>query len=93
MEGYEYQSEFARKYYNHGRSEGREEGRSEGLRAGVIALAHVRLEAVTPDDQAAIAAIEGDQALLELLRALGQAGGPAEARAAFEAAVRGGSSR
>ena len=31
---YEYQSEFARRYYGQGKTEGREEGREEGLKEG-----------------------------------------------------------
>jgi len=34
IKGYEYQSEFARKYYSQGREEGREEGRKRGREEG-----------------------------------------------------------
>jgi hypothetical protein len=34
MQGYEYQSDFARKYYGQGRKEGRQAGRKEGRQAG-----------------------------------------------------------
>jgi len=34
MEGYEYQSDFARKYYGQGRKEGRQEGRKKGRQEG-----------------------------------------------------------
>jgi flagellar biosynthesis/type III secretory pathway protein FliH len=34
MQGYEYQSDFARKYYGQGRKEGRQEGRKEGRQVG-----------------------------------------------------------
>jgi hypothetical protein len=34
MQGYEYQSDFARKYYGQGRKEGRQEGRKEGRQEG-----------------------------------------------------------
>jgi hypothetical protein len=46
LKGYEYQSEFARKYYSQGRKEGREEGRVEGLRSAIIALVGARLPGV-----------------------------------------------
>jgi hypothetical protein len=47
IKGYEYQSDFARKYYSQGlkqgRDEGREEGREEGLRHAIMALVCARL--------------------------------------------------
>jgi hypothetical protein len=81
MQGYEYQSEFARKYYN--------QGRSEGLRLAVHALARSKLENVTAGDLAAIDALPDERALTELIGALGQASGPSEARAAFDLTVAG----
>jgi predicted transposase YdaD len=63
MQHYEYQSDFARKYYGQGvaeglekgrqagreegRQAGREEGRQDGLRAAVVALARTKLEALS----------------------------------------------
>ena len=47
IKGYEYQSDFARRYYSQGLEEGREtgrgEGRGEGLRRAIIALVCARL--------------------------------------------------
>src|SRR5262249_2674325 len=47
IKGYEYQSDFARRYYSQGREEGREkgreEGREEGLRRAILALVGARL--------------------------------------------------
>lgn len=83
MQGYVYRSEFARTYYNQGRSEGRE----EGLQAAVLALAHTKLETVTADDQAMIEALHDERILIELTGALGQARSPSEARAAFDLVV------
>ena len=83
MQGYEYQSEFARRYYNQGRKEGLEEGCETGLRRAVLALARTKLEAVTADDEAAIEALHEERALTELISALGQARSASEARAAF----------
>jgi hypothetical protein len=83
MQGYEYQSAFARKYYN----EGREEGRSEGLQDAVLALLRAKLEVLSEDDEAAIKALHDLPALTALIGALGQARGAQEARAAL-AAVR-----
>lgn len=44
--GYEYQSEFARKYVQQGRDEGRQEGREEGLEEARVALRHACLDLV-----------------------------------------------
>ena len=43
LKGYEYQSDFARKYYSQGLQQGRQQGREEGLRCAVIALVGARL--------------------------------------------------
>ena len=83
MQGYKYQSEFARRYYNQGRDEGRE----EGLRRAVLALARAKLETVTADDQAAIEALHDERALTELVGALGQARSASKARAALALVV------
>jgi hypothetical protein len=92
MQGYQYQSEFARKYYNQGRMEGleagREEGRSEGLRDAVLVLARGRLDAVTDDDVAALTALHDEQAVNELIAALARPGTVDEARAAFDRVLR-----
>jgi hypothetical protein len=42
MQRYEYQSDFARKYYG--------QGREEGLRAAVVALARTKLKELSADD-------------------------------------------
>jgi flagellar biosynthesis/type III secretory pathway protein FliH len=54
IKGYEYQSDFARRYYSQGRQEGRQEGREEGrqegreegLRLAILALVGARLPAL-----------------------------------------------
>jgi len=89
MRGYEYQSEFARTYYNQGRSEGRSEGREEGLCSAVVKLAHARGDAISAEEQAAIGALRGEAVLTELIGALAQARNPAEARAVLDQVVRG----
>jgi hypothetical protein len=89
MQHYEYQSDFARKYYGQGvaagreegrqagreegRQAGREEGRQDGLRAAVVALARTKLEALSDDDIAAIEAVSDQRVLTELVTSLGQA--------------------
>jgi len=83
MQGYQYRSEFARKYYN----QGRDEGRVQGLRDAVLAFARARLDAVTADDQALIEAAHDEHTLTELIDALTRAQTPSEARAAFAQAV------
>lgn len=87
MQGYEYQSNFARRYFDKGRHEGREEGRHEGelggLRKAALALARARFEALTADDLVAIDRAEDEVGLTELVGALGRARDIAEARAAL----------
>ena len=91
MQGYEYQSDFARKYYGQGlekgRQEGRQEGREEGLRAAVVALARTKLEALSDADIAAIEAISDQRVLTELVTSLGQVRSASEARAALHRAL------
>ena len=95
MQRYEYQSDFARKYYGQGISEGlekglekgRQEGREEGLRAAVIALARARLKTVPADDLARIAVITDLRVLTELVTALGRARTAFGARAALARAL------
>jgi hypothetical protein len=77
MQGYEYQSEFARRYYN--------QGRSEGLQDAVLALARAKLEVVTAADEAAIKALHDPQVLTDLIGALVRARSVPEALAAFAA--------
>jgi hypothetical protein len=88
MQGYQYQSEFARRYYNQGREAGREEGRSEGLRNAVLTLARGRFAAVTDDEVAALTALHDGQVLNELIAALARPGTVDEARAAFDRVLR-----
>jgi len=84
MQRYEYQSDFARKYYGQGRQEGRE----EGLQAAVIALARARLKTVPADDLARIATITDLRVLTELVTALGRARTAFGARAALVRALK-----
>ena len=96
IKGYEYQSEFARLYYgeghekglSQGREEGLSQGREEGLRTALLALARMRLPAVTDDDVTAIGALRDEGVLLELIGALGQASDATEMRAAVDLAIR-----
>ena len=83
MQGYEYQSDFARKYYGQGRQEGRE----EGLRTAVVALARAKLKELSADDITAIEAVSDQRVLTELITSLGQAGSAREARAALDRAL------
>jgi len=99
MQHYEYQSDFARKYYGQGvaegleqgrqagREEGRQAGREDGLRAAVVALARTKLEALSDDDIAAIEAVSDQRALTELVTSLGQASSVLEARATLDHAL------
>lgn len=91
MQRYEYQSDFARKYYGQGLEEGRQEGRREGqeeaLRAMVVALARAKLKTVPAEDLARIEALADMQLLAELVTALGQARTAFGARAALARAL------
>jgi hypothetical protein len=99
MQRYEYQSDFARKYYGQGREEGqqegrekgrqegREEGRQEGLRDAVITLARTKLEELSGDEVAALEAVSDVRMLTELVTSLGRARSAIEARAALDRAL------
>jgi hypothetical protein len=79
MQGYQYQSDFARKYYG--------QGREEGLRAAVVALARTKLKELSADDIAAIEAMSDQLVLTELITSLGQARSARKARAALDRAL------
>lgn len=80
IEGYQYQSEFARRFFGEGETLGVEKGREAGLREAVLALARVKLEVVTERDVAAIEAMHDQRVLSELVTGLGRATTSAEAR-------------
>ena len=79
MQGYEYRSDFARKYYG--------QGREEGLRAAVIALAGAKIGQLSDADLAAIEAVSDQSTLSDLIASLGRARSAAKARAALERAL------
>jgi hypothetical protein len=83
IKGYEYQSDFARKYYGQGISEGLE----KGLQAAVVALARTKLKELSDDDIAAIEAVSDQLVLTELITSLGQARSVRKARAALDHAL------
>lgn len=76
MKGYEYQSEFARKYYG----QGVEVGRAEGLRDAVLELARARLADLSSDETAAVRALGDETMLHALIGALARATTAEEAR-------------
>jgi len=96
IEGYKYQSEFARRYYGageaagieqgraEGRADGRAEGRADGLRAAVLLLMRGKLHAVSEHDVTALEAVHDQHVLTELLGALAQARDAAEAQGALD---------
>lgn len=86
IKGYQYQSDFARKYYGQGLEEGRQEGR-ERLQAAVVALARTKLKTVSDNDLTRIAAITDLRVLTELVTSLGQAHSAHKARAALDHAL------
>jgi flagellar biosynthesis/type III secretory pathway protein FliH len=86
IKGYQYQSDFARKYYGQGLEEGRDEGREEGregLRGAVITLARAKLGKLSDDVVAAIEAVSDLRVLTELITSLGQTSSTRKARAAL----------
>jgi len=83
IKGYQYQSDFARKYYG----QGREEGRQEGLRGAVLTLARTKLGKLSDDDVAAIEAVSDLRVLTELIASLGQTSSTRKARAALARAL------
>jgi hypothetical protein len=89
MQGYVYQSDFARKYYSQGLEEGREkgleEGRGVGLRRAVLALLRAKLDVVNAEDEAAVESVDDERRLTELIGVLGLATSTADVRAALAA--------
>ena len=83
IKGYEYQSDFARKYYGQGIDKGRE----DGLRAAVVAIARAKLGKLSDDDIATIEAVSDQRILTELVTLLGQARSARKARAALDRAL------
>ncbi|HSR96881.1 MAG TPA: hypothetical protein VLM79_07525 [Kofleriaceae bacterium] len=83
IKGYEYQSDFARKYYG----QGRQEGRGEGLREAVIALARIKLDRLGEGDLAAIESVSDPSVLTTIITSLGDARDAAAARSALDRAL------
>jgi hypothetical protein len=79
LEGYVYQSNFARKYVA--------QGREEGLHLAVLELARAKLR-LSPEDEAAVRALRDPAALTALIVALGEARSAKQARVAFDRARR-----
>lgn len=100
IKDYEYQSDFAHKYYSQGmteglekgrevgRREGRREGHEDGLRAAVVMLAEAKLKTLSPGDRAKISAVTDVQVLIDLLNVLGQARTALTARSALTRALK-----
>jgi len=81
IKGYEYQSDFARKYYSQGlqqgREEGREEGREDGLRRAIFALVCARLPGLRDELESRLrgqSAAQLEQLITELLEVHDEAG-------------------
>lgn len=89
---YEYQSDFARKYFAQGLEQGRtqgmergaEQGTENGLQLAAIGLARLRLGPLDAADEARIRGVHGVAPLLELVAALGRASDEAGARAVLD---------
>lgn len=63
IKNYEYQSEFARKYYGQGRTE----GRTEGQRSAILRIARARFGSVTAEDEALVNAVTNVEELERLV--------------------------
>jgi hypothetical protein len=100
MKGYEYQSEFARKYYGQGLQEGHQEGLKEGhqeglkegheegvrdgLHAALVELVRSKLEGASPSYEDRIRSCSDVAVLTALVVELGQARDAGEARASLD---------
>jgi threonine synthase len=71
IKNYEYQSEFARKYYGNGlmqgRTEGRAEGRTEVQRSAILGIARARFATVAAEDEERLDAITDMNELEQLV--------------------------
>jgi hypothetical protein len=81
IEGYKYQSEFARKYF----AQGLEEGREEGCRAALLELAREKAGGLSGEDEARLSAVRDANELTRLLLAFGRARDQVEVRAILDA--------
>jgi len=86
LKNYEYQSDFARKYYGQGRTEGRAEGREEGLRRAVIELVCARLPELRGELEGRLGGRTEEQ-LVQLITELGTAQGEDGIRAVLDRQV------
>jgi hypothetical protein len=80
IKGYEYQSDFARKYYSQGREEGREKGREEGLRRAIVEVVCARLPGLRDELEDWLRG-QPEARLVQHAAELGKAQDEAEARA------------
>lgn len=85
MEGYKYQSDFARKYYGQGQDDGRREGKNEGLRESVFKLAQRLVPELSAQARAQIQAMEDAAAMTNLFDALIASRGSTSARRVLRA--------
>lgn len=103
LQGYQYQSEFAKRYYGQGKEEGKAEGLAEGKSAGLaegksaglaglqlaaLELARTKLGSLDRAGEAAISALDDVTTLTSLVIALGAAVDRDHARVVFEQAIR-----
>ena len=85
IKGYEYQSDFARKYYGQGKAEGREEARA-ALRREIVALVGARLPGLR-DELASRLREQPEAVLVRVTAELGQARDEKRARAILDLRV------
>jgi hypothetical protein len=82
IKGYEYQSDFARKYVAEGRAEGRQEGLEEGMRRGIVEGVCARLPGLR-DELTRWLRDQPEGRLVQLAAELGKAQDEAAVRAIF----------
>jgi hypothetical protein len=80
IKGYEYQSDFARKYVAQGREEGRDEGREEGLRCAIVELVCARFPGLRDELEGQLRG-QPEARLVQLAAELGRAEDEAAVRA------------
>ena len=84
LKNYEYQSDFARKYYGQGKAEGKVEGKVEGLRESALCIARMRSPDLTAELAARIEAATDVEQLQKLLPTLVAAADEDAVRIAIE---------
>jgi len=84
LKNYEYQSDFARKYYGQGKAEGKAEGKVEGLRESALCVARMRVPELSAELVARIESVADTEHLHKLIQTLATASDERAVRVAVE---------